>query len=176
MKIEIEIPDRDEVKGKIIETATEKLLYGTYTDESGPAGAMRSEIVSAVAKALKEKLDTEVSKMVQDTLAGTVQPTNEFGEKAGQPISLRERIATMVREWFEERVDNFGRPVSRASYEYGRAPTRAQHEVNRAVAEICGKTLTDAIAATVRELKAQVGDKVARTTTEAVKRLLNIPV
>lgn len=175
-KYEVELPGKEELHEQVIDACVTRVLDGFYSEYGRGDNGLRGSIEHAVVERVAVRIDGEVERIVRETLETTVQPTNEFGEAKGSPISMRERIAKQVELWFTEPVDRNGRPERDINYHrYDEKTTRPTLAISKAVSDIASGELRVAIDAATREVKAQLGEKVKTTVAESVKRLLGIP-
>jgi hypothetical protein len=113
---------------------------------------IRTEVVKAVSPAIK----AEVTAVVREALAGTVQRTNSWGQAEGEPATLRDLILAEVTAWLGEKPPRSG--YNDREREGGfRALLR--HEVTEALRNDLRETITAAradVAAKVRDSAAEI--------------------
>lgn len=59
-----------------------------------------------------EVIREHLTPIVRAAITGTVQPTNRFGEPAGQPVSMRETIVAEARQVLLAKVTRNGNPAA----------------------------------------------------------------
>lgn len=169
MKYEIELPGAEQLTEMVIESVSNTVLHGSEYQNG-----VRDKIAGRAADAVTAKIEAEVNAIVEAHLEKAVQPTNEFGEPTGEPVTLRARIAKQVTAHLEEKVDREGR-VKAADYHDKDRRTRAEWAIARAVEEIATKELREAVAKAGAEVKAQITGKVTEATATTIKKLLGLP-
>lgn len=169
MKLEIELPGVDKIAEDVVEVITDRILNGNDYD-----GGMRERIRDLAVERVAERVYAETDRIVAEHLAAPIQPTNEFGEPKGDPITLRDRVAQQVKRWLEEKVDRDGK-TGRDPFSYQTTKTRAEWAIERAVDEVARKELEAEVRKAATEVKAQLNGKVTEATAATVKRLLGLP-
>lgn len=66
--------------------------------------AIRERVDEIVTSTVRERIDAAVSAVVDSAFI----PTNRYGERRGEPITLREMIADTAVKWFSEKVNQHG--------------------------------------------------------------------
>lgn len=171
MKYEVELPGAEQITEQVIET-----IVGRYMNGGEYREGARDKIEEAILEAVAPNVAAEVGAMVTDVLEKQVQPTNEFGEPTGDPITLRARVAAQVKAFLEEKVDRDGKARDRTSYGHGAdCRTRAEWAISKAVEGIVNDELRKAIDMAAKTVRAQVGTAVQTSVAETVKRVLSLP-
>lgn len=68
------------------------------------------DLRSAIAKSVQEQVEAQVGAVVSGVLDGSIQPTNEWGEAKGAPMSLREMVGKVARDYLGTKVNKEGKP------------------------------------------------------------------
>ena len=170
MTIEIEVPDFDDtdaLREAIINAYVARELSsfaqlaatGLYEGDSGHLHNLADGLPTDPSKALREAaykravatIEERVDAAIRDVCDAPFIPTNQWGERKGAPLTLREMVAKTATDWFGEKVDSNG---SRSSYHSDNAKPRAEWLARKAVEEVFGTTLKG----WVEEVKKQIAD------------------
>lgn len=122
------------------------------------AARLEDEMRSVVRDTVKEVAGQKVSEIVDDVVNGEVSRTNQWGEKVGEPITLRALLVDQVKEQLTRKVNYRGEPVS--GYDRDGRTYLAWVAGNAAQEALRGE-LADATKAAVDEVKAKVTGLVA---------------
>lgn len=127
--------------------------------------AIRKAIQSAAEQAIEKQIDEAVQPVLTDLLSTvTLTKTNEWGEKKGEPMTIREFAAKTVTDSLNELVDYQGKPVT-DSYSRNGAKRRYVHIVE----QMCTTEVRQEVQKAAATLKANVGQAFG----ELVKSALN---
>jgi hypothetical protein len=107
-----------EMFGAIVQAAADQIVKSVHRD-----------LVSEVARSVKEQVSAQVGAKVAEVLDHSIQPTNEWGEPKGPTTSLRDVVATQARDYLGAKVDKEGRDGG-----YQANQTRLQYIVSKVVA------------------------------------------
>lgn len=179
MMIEVDVPDFDdptELRKAIIAAYVDRELSRfaqvavTGLSEGGsgnlrhvsdglpadPAAAIREAAYKRAVATIEERVDAAI----RDVCDAPFIPTNRWGERKGEPQTLREMVADTATKWFGEKVDANG---SRSTYSRDTDKPRAEWLARKAVEEVFASTLKG----WVEEVKKQVTTGIqARVTDE----------
>lgn len=109
-----------EIDLKKIEAAATREIVDAVCDSVDWNEVLTETINSRINKLFSEGADLAVSEAINrvmaDGLASAYQPVNQFGEKTGDPTTIRERLAKTSTQYWNRKVDRKGRET-----EIGRA-------------------------------------------------------
>lgn len=111
--------------------------------------------VTEARGAATEAIKAEATSMVRDALTGTFQPMNQWGEKNGQPTTLRDLVMTEVQKFLDEKPPRNG-------YNDRERPGGLRELLRHEVAELMRKELK----AEIDKAKALVRNEVAAKAAE----------
>jgi len=188
VSLTVEVPLGDlspeSVREAVIEAAVEKVLgivHYNDTDEDGHPvrrtddrayDEMRRTVQSLVEKRVRDVVEEKVPIVVDETLRTSFVPTNKYGERKGEPCTLREMIGDHAAEWLKETTDAQGR----VGYNSDKSKnTRVYWAVKKEVDAAFLATIkseTDKIAA---EIKTQMSGRINAAITEVVTRIVGTP-
>lgn len=168
----VSLPSAEELTAQVVDQIVSGYMNGGEYREGA-----RDAIQEAILEAVAPNIGAEVGAMVMDVLEKPIQPTNQFGEPTGEPVTMRARVAAQVKAFLEEKVDRDGKPRPNDGNYYGNTErkTRAEWAIHKAVESIVNDELRKAIDAASKEVKAQVGAAVQKSVAETVKRVLSLP-
>lgn len=178
VKIEVEVPefdisDADALRAAVIaayvskyETALAHAVSGMKRDSdddfsddprrlhAAMVGAAREQVLSTI----RERVDEAVSSVV----GSVFMPTDRWGHKAGEPMTLKDLAAKTAEQWFAEKVDANG---NRDTYGRSESLTRAAWIARKAAEDVFSGTLKSAVdsikAEIAASLKSRVADEIA---------------
>ncbi|MBK3776333.1 hypothetical protein GAY31_19625 [Azospirillum brasilense] len=126
---------------------------------------LRDAVKSAAERAIEKQIDEAIQPVLNDLLSTvTLTKTNEWGEKKGEPMTIREFAAKTVMDSLNELVDYQGKPIT-DSYSRSSAKRRYVHIVE----QMCSAEVRQEVAKAATSLKANVGQAFG----ELVKNALN---
>lgn len=112
-----------------------------------------------------EALRARITPMIEEALAGAIQKTNSFGERKGEPTTLREVIVAKVEKWLRDPD-----PDARSPIGGGKRPTRIETLIAKEVDRTIRADLNDAMNAARAQVVAGVKDKAAEVIAETIAR------
>ena len=102
-----------EIDLKKIEAAATREIVDAVCDSVDWNEVLTETINSRINKLFSEGADLAVSEAINrvmaDGLASAYQPVNQFGEKTGDPTTIRERLAKTSTQYWNRKVDRKGR-------------------------------------------------------------------
>jgi hypothetical protein len=131
----------EELQTRIIDGIVTRMLeqHILYTEDSGEFEDIGdTPMRHRLDKAIKSHIDAEVDRvatnylepMVKNLIEGhTLQMTNEWGEKRGDPITFTEYLVKRAADYMAEPVDHNGKPKGRDSYSWKQDSTRLVYAV-----------------------------------------------
>lgn len=87
------------------------------------------DLKAEVTRSVKQQIDAQVGAIVSAALDTNIQPTNEWGEPKGKPLSLREMVGNSARNYLGVKVNKDG-----AESTYNADTTRLEFIVKKVVA------------------------------------------
>jgi len=119
----MEIPDIS--REEILEVVSNKLIethFSHYSDDFCNQADAFTEVVSKriedkvsalVPKNLEEVISKALNDAMQSILDETVQPVDIFGDRKGEPTTIRQALADRAKAYWLEKIDSNGRPCGR---------------------------------------------------------------
>ncbi|MEM8791073.1 MAG: hypothetical protein AAGE80_05615 [Pseudomonadota bacterium] len=145
----------------LLSMAAEKLA-DEYADHASIGQMLQSKIRERVDDAIKTTIDDRVeaalNAALSETLDQTIQPVDVFGEKTGEPTTLRATLSQRAKDFWSTKVDRNGKPVGNDTWGSREAKTRAEW--------MLGKIVSDEFASQVRENAVEI----AATFKEAMRK------
>lgn len=132
---------KEEAAERVIQKLAEQMLYDEEFDEEGNAFRGHSSFVAEVNKAIKERINQEVQRLgdaeIEPRIAGlidgvTLQATNSWGEKMGNPVTFREYLVQRAEAYMTEQVDYQGKGKDQQSgYSFTPKSTRVAYMIHQ---------------------------------------------
>ena len=131
---------QEELQDRVVKTAADQLLNTVTHDEDGDEVAIPSDLSRRVRKEIEIRIDAAVKKvgeekigpMVESLVRGaTLQATNKWGEKKGEPVTFTEYLVQRADAYLREDVDLNGKGREEANgYSWTKSTTRVAYMVN----------------------------------------------
>lgn len=133
--------DAEKLQDLIVERAVERLLVGRFYDEDGepiPAESqLRQQLDVAIRKRVEETINALAEKHVlpnvSDYIEGlTLQTTNEWGQKRGEPVTFVEYLVQRAQAYMQEKVNFEGKGQAECNgYSFTGTQTRITHLMHK---------------------------------------------
>lgn len=147
----------DTIVDKLTEEVRESILAGVCKDVTKKAQDQISDALNAV-----------VTETAFKALETQFQPTDQYGDKSGPVTSVREIFWKKTIAWWDQKVDNEGKP----SNGYYAKCTMAQWHAEKAVEAAVKKELTENLQKIISDAKQQIATAITETITQMVARQL----
>lgn len=162
----------DDFRALIAESAAQKLADDIAQSGDIPDrvdAIIRERIESAIGKGLDKRIEAALTKEMDAILREVITPVNIWGERSGQPTTLRDALAERARVFWDVKVDKDGKPS-----DYGGKP---RHE------QLMGRLLNEEFNAAIREnateivsaFKTAVRGNAATLLAEHIEKLMPGP-
>lgn len=168
--IEIDAPDFDdpaELRQAVLDAyVTAELKHFGIDRERDHISdrAIRERVEEIVTSTVRERIEAAVSAVVDSAFI----PTNRYGERNGEPMTLREMIATTAVKWFSEKVNQHGNADT-----YHGTMERGVWLARQAAETVFKDTLASHIALVKSQIDASLKARVQDEITATVLRLLS---
>lgn len=133
----------------------------------------RKRIAEFVNDEVKSQVRAQVSAIITDTARktfdGTFQPVNHFGEKAGEPTTIRDLFVSQAKEWWTLKVDCNGKPTTDS---WGNKLTMAQYHAKEAISEIVKGVMVNEFTPLITDAKTQLATAFTKSIQELVVQKL----
>lgn len=134
-----------------------------------------SEVRSSITKAIQAEITVIVARVIQEetckTFDSVFQPVDPWGEKTGEPTTIREIFRQRCKDWWSQKVDREGKPMT-SSYGRDSAPTMANWHAENAMKEIVSKEFPAQMGELIKETKAALGLAMTQQVHAIVQRTL----
>ena len=164
----------EELQDRVIQRIADGLLYTSSSDEDGHEFRRDAQFKRKLDEAIQERIDVAVTQLadthVLPLVAGkietlTLQKTNEWGEKRGQPISFIEYLTQRADAYMTEQVSYEGKAKGDGdSYNWKGRTTR--------IAFMIDKHLHYSIENAMKEALANANSAISKGLEGAVKLAL----
>lgn len=161
---------RDELRDRIIDGAISRISEGIWNGadvETLVTNAVEKIVRDEVEKAANETVATTFEEFVRGAIENVVlQETNKWGEKRGEPVSLREYLVGRAEAWMTETVNYEGKTKSEDRFgSWHGATTRLGYAID--------SYLQYHISSAMKTALADLNSKVSVALTETVKLQLS---
>lgn len=133
---------QEELQERVIDRICESLLSSIeYDPEDGGEYPVASKFKQLIDKRISQQVDETINALAEkhvipnvtqyiETL--TLQETNAWGEKRGEPVSFIEYLTQRAQEYMQEKVNFEGKTKAEAgSYSWSGAQTRITHMIHQ---------------------------------------------
>jgi len=168
---------QEELQNRLIESLCDRALTCITFDEDGDVFASGSPLSARLRKEIQERIDDAIRlvadkhitpQLVDKIESITLQQTNEWGEKKGEPVSFIEYLTKRTEKFMVEPVDANGRSQEecrrRGDSFYGKGTTR--------IAQAIDKHLEYSIKSAMEKALADAQSTITVSLTEACKLAL----
>jgi len=133
------------------------------------ADKVSSDIEYDFKKSIKQKseqiVEKRIGEIVDEATTKAFQPITVWGEKKGEPTTIRDMLENNVQNWWSAKVDNSGNP----STSYGGTP-RAEWQAQKIVREVVTKEMQNELNAVIADAKVQLSKAMSDKLTEYLKK------
>lgn len=126
-------------QAQLLDLAAQKLADG-YRDEGELYDRADSIIRKRIDDLFKEKIndlvDAALTSKLEEVMNQTIQPVDIFGDKTGEPTTIKGALVDKAKDFWNTKVDSNGKPIDKERY-YSRnsTKTRAEWLLGRIVSE-----------------------------------------
>ena len=163
MKLEDLGITKEDILNRVAELLVEQLTEGA-----------KSDIARFVNDEVKTAVRSQVSAIIVDTARktfdGTFQPINHYGEKVGEPTTIRDMFVKEAKEWWTLKVDREGRPSTDS---YGDKLTMAQFHAKQAMDAVVRDTMKTMFEPLLADAKQQLAGAFTQSISELVNKTLS---
>ncbi len=107
-------------KEDLIDKIAEKIMQLEYSSDESEYGydntigkmariAVEKKVTEHVNKSVLTAIDDTLNKALSELLEQTVTPVDIFGDKAGEPTSIKAALATRAKDFWMQKVDKEGK-------------------------------------------------------------------
>lgn len=158
---------------KLLDLAAQKIADAYYDSDGLTYRAeqlFEQRVSAAVPKNLDQKIDDLLNAEMEKILREEIVPVNIWGEREGQPTTIRNQIADRARTFWDVKVDKDGKVTT-----YGGKP-RHEHLLSRIVNEEFEKVIKQNVVNVVGALKIAAKAHADKITEEAIDKLIAVKV
>jgi hypothetical protein len=159
----------DQFKQLIVESAAEKLADQIAREEAIPDRVeemIRARVEKAIGEGLEARVEATLTATMESVMRETITPVNIWGERAGEPTTLRDALAARARVFWDVRVDKDGKPST-----YGGTP-RHEHLMKQMLNEEFTAAIRENATVVVAAFKEAVRGDAARLLGEHIEKLM----
>jgi len=177
MQIEIDVPnfdDADALREAIIDAYVAKQLpafanmiadsNASHTDDRGLSVTLQRAATERVLRTI----DDHVAKVIGEISESPFIPTDKWGQRKGEPVTLRELMANAATRWLEEKVNQHGNTSG-----YDNKISRIEWLAHKTAEEVFKSDLAATVAQIKATIQANIQARVGNEIAQAVARLLS---
>lgn len=116
----------------------------------------------AIASVVNDKIDDSVNEMLSGFLEKGFQPTDQWGDKKGEPIKVLDLLKERLENFFLENVDSHGKKTN-----YSGSP-RYKQILDRESKSIIEKFQTDLSKDVISGIKKDINDEARKRITDSI--------
>lgn len=159
------------LRAQIVELAATKLvdeIIGNHDIPDRVDQMLLDRIEAATSKGLAERIEATLSAEMEKILRETITPVDIWGERTGEPTTIRDALAKRSREFWDLKVDKDGKPST-----YGGRP-RHEHLMSRLLNEEFTAAIKENATAIVAGFKTAVSADAGRLLAEHIDKLITV--
>lgn len=158
---------RDEILNLAVQKLIEEAFHDDHVDEL-VSTTIRSRVLEITKDSLPEIINKFLSEELNRIATAPVTPQNIWGEKAGEPSTIRDQLHKRALTFWEERVDGQGKVTS-----YGGYP-RHEHLVRQCLQEEFSNAVKTNAAAVVVEFANALKAQGSKLVADHITKLVNV--
>lgn len=138
----------------LLDLAAEKLAdqYADFESIGCNVDALiRERVDKAVGSLIEERVEAALNAALEKTLNESVQPVNIFGEKVGEPTSIKATLVERAADFWNTKVKADGRP-------FGKGDTWGRKEAKTRAEWMLGRIVSDEFMAQVRANSVEIAE------------------
>lgn len=159
-------------KEEIIELAAQKLA-DQMADQESLSESVESKIEGRIEKlfatSLNAKVDAFLDKEMSAILSKEICPVDIYGERTGEPTTIKAVLAKRAREFWDIKVNEDGKPS-----DYYSTKPRHQWLFEKIVKEQFAEAVKQNITNLVGEFKNAISDSAVKITKEHIDKLIQV--
>jgi hypothetical protein len=162
---------KDEIAQRVVDTIVRDLTHRRHEDEDGESWFGESEFKQGIDKAVRERINAEVERVADEHIApriaemidgATLQQTNQWGEKRGEPVTFIEYLVQRAEAYMTEPVSYDGKVKGEnGGFSWSAKGTR--------VAYMIDKHLNFSIEKAMKQALSEANASIAKGLNDAVK-------
>lgn len=131
--------NKEDLQQRVVDQIVESLLTKTSVDDEDRAYYGESEFSRDLKVLVKTSIDKKVADLAEKFVLPdvekyieelTIQTTNQYGEKRGEPITFVEYLVHRAKDYMQEQVDSSGKSKGTDSYSWTGKQTRITYLIN----------------------------------------------
>lgn len=153
VNVEVEVQSDDQISEAVVQHISSEFQARCNED-------LRKQ----VREILVAELRTKISEAVTEIFTQVFIPTNEYGEKKGEPMTIRELIVKTTKNYLEEKVDSNGRNDWGGTKDRTRIQWMAKQEADSVVKELVEPEAKKIVS----QIKLEAQGKIAKIIVDAI--------
>lgn len=144
-------------------------LLDQLNDDSSIHEEIHKKINKLIEEKIAPKIESTLDEVMSSVLDTTYQKRDVFGEKEGEPFTIKGKMAELSMSFWDQKVDRNGK----ASTGYEAKRTRIEYETERILMDVVDRALRSDFAKLVNahreQFKKSLADAVAVYTARMMK-------
>ena len=129
----------EDIEEQIVSNVTRRIV-----DDAGHD--IRKEVMAQV----NSQIQNVVSQVVLEAMEGEFQPVTNWGEKDGEPTTIREMFKSAVIDWWKTTVNQEGKPSGSYS-----GQKRSEWVAEKVIAKMVRSDMKDVFTEIIKEIKSE---------------------
>lgn len=126
-------------------------------------------LIESMKPKIQERIDTIMGEQINKVFTEPFQPVTQWGEKKGDPITIRDLIANEAHGYWTTVVDDSGKPNASG---YGNKTPRSVYYAKQVMTEHYNKELVGEVKKMASEMKAMIPVTIAEEISNTVTKYL----
>lgn len=172
MPLDIGLTD-EELREEILNRAAQKLADDAASSEyvgDRVSTLIDKRVEAAIKLAIGDKIDALLNDRLESMLTQPIQAVDIYGDKAGEPISIRDTLNERSKEFWAALVDSDGKRTKDVnSYNRDRHKTRAEWLMGKVIAD----DFADLVKQNISNIVGTVKEKLRADAVASVEKHLN---
>lgn len=127
---------QDQLQEMVVDRIADKCLLSMCPDEGEVSSTLRRELDATIKATVDTTIQAFGEKHVLPNVTAyveslTLQATNEWGEKRGEPLTFVEYLVSRAEAYMQEKVSHNGKSKSEDSYGWSGTQTRITHLIHQ---------------------------------------------
>ena len=159
---------------ELLKLAVEKLA-DMMADQEDMYDKTQEEISRRLDKLFAKRIDAALNDFLKEELdrlvSATVTPTDIWGEKIGEPTTIRDALIAKAKDYWATKVDSNGDP---AKNNYGRSQPRSEWLMSKLLQTEFDAVVKQNIVNVLGALKESMREDIAKKTSAVLDELIRV--
>lgn len=171
---------KEELQQRVIEHIAAQVMQGTFHDEDGEEFQADSTFARNLQAEVKKQVDATIAAMAEKHVLPNVnayienlalQTTNQWGEKAGKPVTFIEYLTQRAEAYMLEMVNYEGKPKGTDGYSWRPEQTRLASMIHKHLHYSIENAMKEALKIATSSISKGIEETVKLKLTEITSKL-----